>query len=259
MNTLGITAEDFLTGSSKVNMPVNLSSGISDPSVCQVVAPEDMANESSRAKVMTQIKLRNARILKNYLGIPITGLKGKEQGKEIYVMGSGPSMDKIDPESLRDKITIGCNRIHKRFPCSYIVHIHQIFAEDIPKESIPVMSEHDAGYFLHLNNLDRSFYFFKHYSNHDHSIDYRSLDEDDKLVVGSSVIHSAIHLAHYLGASKIIILGHDCKSEGAKTHFNGYNDNLVMKWKLQTHYLAWEIDTTELVRRLIERGTQIDW
>jgi len=218
-----------------------------------------ISKDRSRARYILQVKLRNAKILKNYNGIPIRELNGNEFGKEIYVIGSGPSMDNIKQEDLEGKVSISCNRIHKRFKCKYNVQIHQYKANDIPDDIIPVLSRRDAGYFLNINHMDRPFYYFEHYSNHGHGIDFRALDENDKLVVGSSVIHSAIHLAHYLGASKIIILGHDCKDTGTKSHFDGYNNDYDLKWKLQTHYNSWIRDTASLISKLEKLGTQIEW
>ena len=57
----------------------------------------------------------------------------------------------------------------------------------------------------------------------------------DTIVVGASIIVSAMHVAAYLGARNILLCGHDCGSLDGKIAFDGYYDevkDLIAKWRM---------------------------
>ena len=48
-------------------------------------------------------------------------LKNKHKGADIWVIASGASMDYISPKFFHGKITIGVNRVNRKYDCTYIV------------------------------------------------------------------------------------------------------------------------------------------
>jgi carbonic anhydrase len=46
----------------------------------------------------------------------------------------------------------------------------------------------------------------------------------DRIVVSYSTITSAIHIAAYMGAANIIIVGHDCGTLDGEVNFPGYGE-----------------------------------
>ena len=48
-------------------------------------------------------------------------LKNKHPNLDIYVVGSGPSLNHIDKSFFNNKIVIGVNRVAKNVRCNYIV------------------------------------------------------------------------------------------------------------------------------------------
>ena len=66
---------------------------------------------------------------------------------------------------------------------------------------------------------------------------------DNKLVVSWSTVTTAIHLAYWMGAKNIILVGHDCGKLNGKIHIDGYqerNDGSVSAWSnKEQSYVNW--------------------
>ena len=52
-------------------------------------------------------------------------------------------------------------------------------------------------------------------------------------------ITSGIHLAAYMGAKNIILVGHDCGSINGESNFNNYHTNETLKQKNVNEYKQW--------------------
>jgi hypothetical protein len=157
---------------------------------------------------------------------PISELKDTCKGADIYIIGSGPSMDFFDPEFFRGRIVLGVNEVYCKFPVTYIVgkHIESIAAA--AAHGIPaIMSKHhcgDTGYKLNESELD--FYMFEHACNGNYELNYQNIGQGDKIFVSESTLSSAMHVAAYMGAANIILCGHDCGLLDNKQNFDGYMD-----------------------------------
>jgi len=88
---------------------------------------------------------------------------------DVYVLGSGSSLDYVKPSFFKGKTVIGINHIHKLFPVTYGISNHSIGYEDI---------------------------------------DFSDFDNPESLIVGATT-SSAIHLAQRIGATTIILCGID--------------------------------------------------
>jgi hypothetical protein len=168
----------------------------------------------------------------------ISLLKNTHHGEDIYVLGSGPSMNYFNTAFFNNKIIVGVNRI-----CRYVKCDYTILKDAEGLEEINDSSQHGkivASEYLHankhakiLNDKNKIDFFFWHECNNtnpkapNHSPDLSVITKDsDKIVVSYSTITSAMHLAAYMGAKNIFLCGHDCCEIQGKAWVDGYYDNI---------------------------------
>jgi hypothetical protein len=196
-------------------------------------------------------------------------LKNRHAGEDIYVMAAGASNNYLDPSFFDGKCVIGVNRVFSRFPCTYVIakefggaeYERQLLASG----AIPVTSRWDSGNQVEakmrpnvMSFKHPSYYFFDHVENKREAVDLSVIRKDsDHLVVSYSTITSAIHLAAYMGARNIILVGHDCGLINGKATFDGYyRDMTVSPWKHAKAYENWlgkiEDQTLQVKRRVKE-------
>lgn len=168
--------------------------------------------------------------------------KNIHPNSDIYIICSGPSLDFIDRDFFNNKITIGINQIYKKLNVKYLVRketklLHKVINET--KDTIHFISKGNCG----GGNIDNLKIVRKKYSDRDIVIYehppnvverpitkgfFCSLKEDS-LIVSWSTVTTAIHLAMYMGAKNIILVGHDCGTLNNKCNTNGYHDNASYK------------------------------
>ncbi len=181
--------------------------------------------------------------------------KNKHLGKDIYIYASGKSCDFIDNSFFKNKIVIGVNQSFKKIIPTYLVRkefklMSKIINNDSIKNIIHFISRGNCG----SNNNTNKDFILKNYPTNNNIIIYNhntnnnqltSLPiEDDKLVVSASTITTAIHLAAYMGAKNIIIVGHDCGLLNGESNFKGYHtkESLGIVWRgknAQQQYNGW--------------------
>ena len=142
-----------------------------------------------------------------------TELKNIHQGQDIWVVGAGPSLNHVNPEFFENKITIGINRVCQWIPCDYIVTkddqgFKEIFSSR--KQSKVILSKWESG---DPDTKENEADFECSYFDHPDKPGQRPVLDvigTDQIVVSYSTITSAIHLAAYMGASSVMLCGHDC-------------------------------------------------
>lgn len=161
----------------------------------------------------------------------IRDFKDIHKKKDIYVLASGKSVDFIDPSFFDNKIVIGINQAYKKTPCQYLVRKENALLDDVLQKnpaSIIFISKGDKGQ-LDSNNLqscerspfcDRTVV-FNHLKNENTTVVFPQ--EEDCLIVSYSTITSGIHLAAYMGAKNIILIGHDCGTLDNEVNFTDYH------------------------------------
>lgn len=183
---------------------------------------------------------------------PVSLLKDRHKGADIYVIAAGASCDYLDPSFFDGKIVIGVNRVFKRFRCDYVVckETPGRESEELMLEQgiIPVVSKWDSGDIkkgkrrlnVHVFSHPNCF-FFDHLENEHEKVDLSVIGTDDKLVVSYSTITSAIHLAAFMGAKNIILVGHDCGLVDGKAAYTGYYTDLQKEtpWQNWDEYQKW--------------------
>jgi len=160
---------------------------------------------------------------------PIGELKNIHEGHDIYVVASGASAGFIDPTFFNNKIAIGVNEVYKNFyNLDYVVrkdavHLQAAIAAAYNFGFKLITSAHNCGTLKYAKN-EGADYVFEHLDNNLEKIDL-SVVGTDKIVVSYSTITSAIHIAAYMGAANIILIGHDCGTLDGKANITGYAES----------------------------------
>lgn len=177
----------------------------------------------------------------------IKELKGVHQDEDIYVIGAGASLDFIDPSFFEGKIVIGTNQAYKKVKCDYLVRKETKFLkQSLETGAKVIVSEYDSGNLnsgadkLNTNKVQHdNLYYFQHLDNQHDQVN-TSVMGTDKIVVSFSTITSAMHLAAYMGAYNIILVGHDCGSLNGKMTFTGYYNSINdTPWNSWDQYKMW--------------------
>ena len=130
-------------------------------------------------------------------------LKNSYPRHDIWVLGSGVSLNFIDPSFFENKITIGANEVWKHAAVDYTVVKHtQFINEPCENGQVVIASKHDCGDIEHeLNNQEYIDYIFTHKrgrfgdSEGNLNNNLQAIGEDDDIFVSHSTITSCIHLA----------------------------------------------------------------
>jgi len=160
----------------------------------------------------------------------IAKLKNIHMNKDIYVLGSGATLNFVDPDFFKNKITICVNEVGQAYlpKTKYVLTKHHPeaikHAEEMPKTKI-IVSFGDCGNIdtKTLPNLP-NLYGFHHKQNmcENANVNRDWPIEETGLYVSWSSITSAMHFAAYLGAKNIILVGHDCGEIDNQTWVNNY-------------------------------------
>ena len=162
------------------------------------------------------------------------------RGNDVYIIASGKSADYVEPSFFDNKITIGINQVYNRFQTTYLVRKEpEYLMESLDKtinNTVIFISKGRCG----DNNVINQEYVMKLPLKHkkrivifDHDpnclTNLASLPEGNKLITSYSTITSGIHLAAYMGARNIILLGHDCGTLDDECNFIGYHTDKSYK------------------------------
>lgn len=160
----------------------------------------------------------------------IAAFRNRHPGADVYVIGSGASMDYHDPEFFRGRLTIGINEVFRHFPCLWTVAKELTaaqLAESAAAGAVPVVSRHPYGNLTYppaAYDIDALWYTFDHETNRHTSIDWSVLNTN-RLIVSYSTVTSAIHFAAHMGAKNIFLAGTDAGILDGKINFKRYTPN----------------------------------
>ena len=192
----------------------------------------------------------------------IEELKNIHKGEDIWVLGSGPSLNYINKNFFENKITIGVNRICKFFDCNYIVSKDSRGFENIlnykSAKSKIIISKYNCGNpGSVLNKINIEHFIFSHTSKKDNKPNISIIKKNsNEIVVSHSTITSAIHIAAFMGASNIMICGHDCGTIDGYSQINNYNkdfNKVIMKGE---NYLKWLNNLESQTKTVIDAITK---
>ncbi len=152
----------------------------------------------------------------------ISFLKDAHRGRNVYVVGGGKSLDYYPKDFFKNKIVLAVNQASRIVPATYIVRKEFSGHSDVPV----IASRYVAGCID--GGLNRADYLFDHNHNTCSTINISDLHpKGDKIIVSWSTITSAIHLAAFMGASNIFLVGHDCASLDGEQTASGYYDGVA--------------------------------
>jgi hypothetical protein len=149
----------------------------------------------------------------------LSDLRNLHPGETIWVLGSGPSLNFIDPEFFDDKICVTVNFVGRSFKLkSFYAYSNyhnsapfNIFGANL---KVAVLLARDTltqnpwpGELPENVALSESYSYAPPGSSWD---PYKMPPPEGQIVYGSSSIHGAIHLAAHLGAKNIVLVGADC-------------------------------------------------
>ena len=174
--------------------------------------------------------------------IPLDTFENKHKGQDIYILASGPSFDFIDPVFLADKITIGINEIYKKASPTYLIRKDPDLLPASLEANPTVTHFISKGQFGGANTRNKDTIQQKPTLSaapivlYDHNPNTHKLPEalpEQGLITSYSTIVTAIHLAAYMGAKTILLIGHDCGTLDAKVNCDGYYtpQNYLFSWK----------------------------
>ncbi|QTE40238.1 DUF115 domain-containing protein [Mucilaginibacter gossypii] len=146
------------------------------------------------------------------------GLKNKYKGERIFIIGNGPSINKMPFYLLENEYTFAFNRFNLMFerlnwvPDFYMVTddlVIQDMYEQINNEILPVVP---YAFFpdIHPSNVD-----FTKFINHADNVHWINADKpefrDDlpNCGINKTVVNAAIQIAGYLGFTEIYLIGVD--------------------------------------------------
>ena len=174
---------------------------------------------------------------------PLSELKNAHSGEDIWVIASGASMDFVDADFFANKITVGVNRVNRKFDCSYIVAKDASGFDELlqfRKNARFVFSRYESGDLGNpLNDVEYEHWVFDHPRKLANQAPDLSVIGSDQLVVSYSTITSALHLAAYLGAHSIVVCGHDCGAINGEISFRDYYSNLNQIQGSDPAYYRW--------------------
>lgn len=146
----------------------------------------------------------------------ISKLKDVHRGHDIYVIGSGKSLEFYDPHMFYGNITIGVNAgwANHIESVDYLVTKYHALAlgwVDSYRASHVVTTRGIRGHHHNWLEDDDRLFIAEHLDNPVDRFTAEHWPSDpDHLVVSHSTITTAMHLAAYMGAARIFVVGADC-------------------------------------------------
>jgi len=150
-------------------------------------------------------------------------LKDLHKGKRCFVIGNGPSLQKMDLSPLRNEYTIGTNRIYLMFPdlgfsTTFYLCINSLVVEQCADDilSLPLLkfiSWRSRNFLYPLETKaplatkapsDKPIFLHTTYTGEKFAYDARG-----RIWEGATVTNVALQLAYHLGFSKVYLIGVD--------------------------------------------------
>jgi len=163
----------------------------------------------------------------------VAELKNAHKGEDVFVLGSGPSMDFYLEGFFDNRLCVGVNHVYKYIPCQYSVFKE---AMDPTDDTTLIVSEYARGWTKEKNKVGD--YVFKHRSV---ASGLKPIDFDDEtFLVSRSTLTSALHFAAHIGARAVFVAGHDCGMIDGREVMTGYHDEYRGCWQGNLEeYAAW--------------------
>lgn len=193
----------------------------------------------------------------------LMAFKDKHRGERCFIIGNGPSLNKMDLLPLKKEITFGLNRIYLvfdrlGFSTTYFVsvnpHVIEQSAEAIENLQCPRFIDWNCRHFL--KGAPDTF-FLRSRSGPRFCTDVST----QGVWVGATVTYVAMQIAYFMGFSEVILIGvdHDFKTTGEPNelvvsqgadlnHFDPNYFGKGMRWQLP------DLETSEVAYALAKEA-----
>ena len=161
-------------------------------------------------------------------------LKDKHKGEDIWGICAGSSMNYISSDFFENKLVIGQNDVFKHYHCDYVLMKDCMEEPRFPRAiqklnsiNIPlIFCEYFQGHYSKPKNTPQhdNAYVFKHNKRVKTFEEELSGLSDEEIIVSRSSVTSLIHVAAYMGAKNIILVGHDCGRLDGDLYYDGYTE-----------------------------------
>lgn len=186
--------------------------------------------------------------------------RDRHRGATVYVLGSGSSLDHIDPGFFAGKVVVTTNHIGVElglddFYCVSHYHIDaNLIAASHPHIPIIVPEVDQGGNQLadHAPEHPNVWAFPTNqqaYAAFDPESHWPT--EPDSLVVGPTSLHMTMHFAHYLGAAYIVLVGADCGTLDGRENRDGHDRGIGSPWGV------WALALPRVADQLRRMGTEV--
>jgi len=157
---------------------------------------------------------------------------GRHAAQRCFILGNGPSLNKIDVGKLRSEITFGVNsifimsRTNGFRPSYYVVEDNLVFSENVkeidaydgvvkilPKQYAEKLSHPDE---CHVFDMDTSFYNKRNANTY--AVPQFNTTDESRFYCGQSVTYINMQLAFYMGFSEVILVGMDFSYSKPQSH-----------------------------------------
>jgi hypothetical protein len=148
----------------------------------------------------------------------LSDLKNKHAGETIWVLGSGKSLSFIEPSFFEGKIVVSTNSSAKvaGITAQYVFsHYHsESLLRLEPTLEVVTLRKDTNTHCDWVGEVPTNLTFCEQDSYAAPGASWNPfishVPREDSLVYGSSSLHGAMHLAAWLGASSIVLVGADC-------------------------------------------------
>jgi len=171
-------------------------------------------------------------------------LKDKHPGSTIWVLGSGPSLNFLSPHFFEDKTTVSTNysaQVLGLTPDYAFTHYHEdalsmsarIAVVTLARDTVTQQEwrgeKTDELVLIEQDNYNPPGSAWNPLTTHP--------PKPDSLAYGSSSLHGSMHLAAWLGAKHIVLVGADCGTLDGEHRVAGYPDGDKL-WVLYNEHHA---------------------
>ena len=185
----------------------------------------------------------------------LESLRNTHFESDVFVIGSGKTLEFYDPMFFQNRITIGVNQgwsnhLHK---VDYMVtkyHANALEWRDNPRAGQVVVTRGDRGHLRRWISDDRDLIVVDHNEN---TVKGWKADQWPKsfhaLVATHSTITTAMHLAAYLGAANIFMVAADCGDLDGQRTTRGHDPRQTNLDTLKSFEIQNRIVKAELEKR----------
>ena len=167
-------------------------------------------------------------------------------GETIHVIGASKMMDSVKPEFFEDKITIGANFAYQHFPIKYTISRHWKVIKEWIGEDKPNSELWHPEYTNDLGGFEVA-----EYGNYFYD---RTRSRDGLVFRSRGIMGTALSLAYWMGAKKIVLWGVACDNNYMKG-YNGMSGGIATSLFMEQN----ENNVLFMVEYLSLNGVDVEW